>query len=132
PEGFAPYPLRLGRDRVTYEDAPVTVLQPAHVLFHQPNEIGSDAWDGWIQERGLYFPETYDDAYVELLSMHDPGEAPLTGSTLLARHGEGTYLYTALGWYRQLKAFHPGAYALFANLVSLPLVDGRAEIRAAR
>lgn len=121
PAGFAPYALELGRDRVTREDAPVTVTQPDHPLLNTPNEIDAAAWEGWVQERGLYFPETYDDAYTELFCMHDPGEAPLCSSTLLAAHGTGTYLYTALGWYRQLKNFHPGAYALFANMISLPL-----------
>ena len=125
PDGFAPYPLRLGRDRVTFEDAPVTVLHPDHPLFHAPNAIDAADWDGWVQERGLYFPEQYDERYTELLAMSDPGEPPLRSSTLLAPYGDGTYLYTALGWYRQLKVFHPGAYALFANLISLPLVDGR-------
>lgn len=132
PDGFAPYPLRLGRDRITYEDAPVTVLQPEHVLFHAPNEITPAVWEGWVQERGLYFPETYDPAYTELFSMNDPGEEPLRSSTLLAEYGEGTYVYTALVWYRQLKAFHPGAYAFFANLISLPLVDGRASLQTTR
>jgi len=126
PAGFAPYPLLLGRDRVTYEDAPVTILTPDHVLFREPHEITAADWDDWVQERGLYFPADYDDRYTELLAMNDPGEAPLRSSTLFAEVGEGTYLYTALGWYRQLAAFNPGAYRLFANLVSLPLVDERA------
>lgn len=121
PADLAPYPLHLGRDRVTYEDAPVTVLAPEHPLFHRPNPISPNAWSGWIQERGLYFPDEYDPRYQELFSLHDPGEPPLRGSTLLARYGQGTYLYTALVWYRQLKVYHPGAYALFANLISLPL-----------
>jgi LmbE family N-acetylglucosaminyl deacetylase len=124
PAGFAPYPLLLGRDRVTYEDAPVTLLAPAHVLFHAPNEITEADWDDWVQERGLYFPAEYDDRYTELFAMSDPGEAPLRSSTLIAEVGQGTYVYTALGWYRQLAAYNPGAYRLFANLVSLPLVDG--------
>ncbi len=125
PGTFAPYPIVLSHDRVTREDAPVEVLLPDHPLLHRPNEIAPAAWEGWVQERGLYFPTRWDDAYETLFCMHDPGEAPLCGSTLLARYGQGTYLYTALVWYRQLKVFHPGAYALFANLISLPLVDGR-------
>ena len=125
PAGFAPYPLLLGRDRVTYEDAPVTVLDPDHALFRAPNEITESDWADWVQERGLYFPTGYDDRYTELFAMHDPGEAPLRSSTLIADVGEGTYVYTALGWYRQLAAYNPGAYRLFANLVSLPLVDER-------
>jgi len=125
PAGFAPYPLRLGRDRVTREDAPVRVLQPDHPFFSQPNPIHGVDWEGWIQERGLYFPASYDHAYVELFEMSDPGERPLRSSTLLADYGDGTYLFSALGWYRQLGAFVPGAYRQFANMISLPLVDGR-------
>lgn len=125
PGNFAPYELVLGRERVTREDAPVTLLQPDHKLFNLPNELGADTWSDWVQERGLYFPDTYDDRYLELLSLQDPGESPLESSTLLANYGNGTYLYTALVWYRQLKTFHPGAYKAFANMISLPLVDGR-------
>ncbi|MEX1055881.1 MAG: hypothetical protein WED81_07610, partial [Rhodothermales bacterium] len=122
---FAPFPLQIGRERVTREDAPVTLLEPEHVMFQRPNRILPEDWDGWVQERGLYFPSEHDDRYVELLSLHDPDEPPLRGSTLLAQVGEGTYLYTALVWYRQLKDHHPGAYRVFANMLSLPLVDGR-------
>ena len=127
PDTFAPYSLMLGRGRVTREDAEVTVNRPGHVLMHQPNEILPDAWQGWVQERGLYFPATWDDAYDELFCMHDPDEEPLCGSTLLASYGQGTYLYTALVWYRHLQVSHPGAYALFANMISLPLTDDRAS-----
>ena len=125
PGNFAPYEIVLSHDRVTREDTEVEILLPEHPLFHQPNEIGPAVWDGWVQERGLYFPSAWDDAYDKLFCMHDPGEEPLCGSTLLASYGEGTYLYTALVWYRQLKVYHPGAYALFANMISLPLTDGR-------
>ncbi|GIV59848.1 MAG: hypothetical protein KatS3mg043_0937 [Rhodothermaceae bacterium] len=125
PGHFAPYPLVLSRDRVTREDAPVTVLHPELPLFHRPNEITGTVWEGWVQERGLYFPGRYDPAYTELFAMSDPGEPPLRSSTLLASYGTGTYLYTALVWYRQLKNYHPGVYAFFANMLSLPLVDGR-------
>ena len=118
---FAPYPLVLGRARVTREEAPVTVTDPRHVLLRQPNRIAPSAWEGWIQERGLYFPSTWSDAYEELFCMQDPGEVQHCGSTLLAEYGNGTYLYSALVWYRQLKVYHPGAYALFANMISLPL-----------
>ncbi len=130
PEGFAPYPLTLGRDRVTREDAPVKVLLPPdHPLLTWPNNLDATVWDGWVQERGLYFPESYDEQYQELFCMSDPAEAPLCSSTLLAEVGAGTYLYTALVWYRQLKAFSPGAYAFFANLMSLPLADASASGR---
>ncbi|HRR09922.1 MAG TPA: PIG-L family deacetylase [Rhodothermales bacterium] len=121
---FAPYSIRLGmRDRVTYEDAPVTVLQPKHILLREPNLITEEDWEGWIQERGLYFPSQYDPAYTELFEMADPNEKPQRGSTLLATYGKGKYLFTALSWYRQLQAFHPGAFRLFANMISLPFTQ---------
>lgn len=118
---FAPYPLELSRDRVTYEDAPVTLLHPNLPVFQAPNLITDTVWQHWVQERGLYFPREYDAAYQELFSMNDPGETPLNSSTLFATFGNGTYLYTALVWYRQLKVHHPGAYKMFANFISLPL-----------
>ena len=124
-EELAPYPLRLGRDRVTMEDAPVEVLRPDHVVFQAPHAIAEADWDGWVQERGLYFPDAYDDRYAELVATGDAGEAPLTSGLLLADVGEGTYAYSALVWYRQLAALNPGAFRIFANLVSLPLTDGR-------
>jgi hypothetical protein len=119
---FAPYPLVLGRDRVVREDAPVTLLDSDHPIFGAPNETTAADWGGWVQERGLYFPETYDERYTELLSMSDPGEPPLRGALLMANVGRGTYVYTPLVWYRQLEALNPGAWRLFANIVSLPLV----------
>lgn len=127
PDQLAPYPLQLSRDRVTVEEAPVTVLEPGLPLFQNPNPISSTLWDNWVQERGLYFPGEYSEDYVELFEMADPGEEPFRSSTLFARYGSGTYLYTALGWYRQLKVYHPEVYAFFANMISLPLVDGRTE-----
>ncbi|MBL7976716.1 MAG: PIG-L family deacetylase [Bacteroidetes Order II. Incertae sedis bacterium] len=121
---FAPFPIRLGgRDRVTYEDAPIRMLQPSHVLFRKPNQITEEDWEGWIQERGLYFPNQYDPAYTELFEMADPNEKPQRGSTLLATYGQGKYLFTALSWYRQLQALHPGAFRLFANMISLPFTQ---------
>src|SRR5690606_15437408 len=122
--GFAPYPLRLGRDRVTMEDAPVEVLEPGHPVFNAPYAITEADWDGWVQERGLYFPSDYDARYRELIATGDVGEAPLRGGLLLAEVGEGAYLYTPLVFYRQLEALNPGAWRLFANLVSLPLTAG--------
>ena len=122
---LAPYPLRLGRDRVTMEDAPVEVRQPGHVLFRAPHAITAADWEGWVQERGLYFPAEWDDRYAELVATGDRGEDPLTSGLLLADVGNGTYAYSALVWYRQLAALNPGAFRLFANLVSLPLTDGR-------
>ncbi|MEM6783326.1 MAG: PIG-L family deacetylase [Bacteroidota bacterium] len=121
---YAPYPLTLGRDRVTVEEAPIDVLVPESPLFTSPNAITAADWDGWIQERGLYFPATYDNRYVELVSMADPGESPLRSSTLLAEYGDGSYLYSALGWYRQIQRFKPGAWRMVANMVSYPARPG--------
>ena len=122
--GIAPYSLRLGRDRVTVEDAPVEVLAPDHPVFNAPHAATAADWAGWVQERGLYFPSDYDDRYRELVSIADPGEAPLRSGLLFAEVGAGTYVYSPLVWYRQLDALNPGAWRLFANLVSLPLADG--------
>ena len=125
PDLLAPYPLQLSRDRVTTEDSPVTVLTPESPLFHSPNKITDALWQNWVQERGLYFPKEYSDEYTELFEMNDPNEASLKSSTLFATYGEGTYMYTALGWYRQLKVFHPSVYAFFANMISYPLTSAQ-------
>jgi len=119
--GYAPYPLRIARphDRVTDETASVTPLDPAHSVFHYPNEIGPDDWREWVQERGLYFAHDWDSTYVPLLESHDPGSEALTGGLLVAPLGRGTYVYTGLSFFRQLPAGVPGAYRLFANLLGL-------------
>ena len=115
---FAPYPLVLGRQRVTDETADVTVLQPEHPLLNVPNKIGPTDWDGWVQERGLYFPAKVAPQYQRLLSVHDSGEKPLDTSLLYARYGKGEYIYTSLVWYRQLRALVPGAFRMLANFVA--------------
>jgi len=118
---YAPYPLSIARphDRVTDETAPVTALAPDHPLFHTPNEIGPADWDGWVQERGLYFAGTWDSTYVPLIESQDPGGPPLRGGVLVAPVGRGTYVYTGLSFFRQLPAGVPGAYRLFLNLLGL-------------
>lgn len=116
---FAPYPLRISRNRVTQADASVDMLHPDHAFFQHPNGITETDWDGWVQERGLYFADKWDDAYTPLIAMSDPGEHIPPGSLLVAKHGAGRYIYTGLVWYRQLRALHPGALRLFANLVAL-------------
>ncbi|MCC6696826.1 MAG: PIG-L family deacetylase [Candidatus Hydrogenedentes bacterium] len=116
---FAPYPIQLSRNRVTREDAAVTVLAPEHPVFTQPNLIGEADWGGWIQERGLYFPGEWDAQYTPLIACADPGEDIPPGSLLHAKTGEGDYVYLALGLYRQLRELHPGALRLFANLLAL-------------
>lgn len=126
--GVAPFPLTLGRDRVTDETAPITLAEPEHPLFQSPHALTEADWDGWVQERGLYFPSESDDRYERLVTVGDPGEAPLTTGLLFAEHGQGTYVYSPLVWYRQLAALNPGAWRAFSNLVSLPLVDGRGAV----
>ncbi|RMG56950.1 MAG: PIG-L family deacetylase [Bacteroidetes bacterium] len=114
-----PYPLQLSRERVTVEEAPMEFLQPDHPLLHGPNQITAADFDGWIQERGLYFPNEWDDRYEALFSSHDPGEDPLHGSLLVAKYGEGYFVYTGLSFFRELPAGVPGAYRLFTNMISL-------------
>jgi hypothetical protein len=118
---FAPYPLTIAspHDRVTDEDAPVTLVQPDHPVLSRPNRIGPADFTDWVQERGLYFAHGWDDRYEPLLEMHDPGEAPLRGGLLVAKYGQGTYVYTGIAFFRQLPEGVAGAWRLLANLVSL-------------
>ncbi len=121
---LTPYTLKLSRDlphfRVTDEKSPVTLLVPGHPAFNVPNRIGPADFDGWVQERGLDFASEWDEGHLEaLLACSDAGEAPLKGGLLVARHGRGYIAYTGLSFFRQLPAGVPGAYRLFANLVSL-------------
>ncbi|MCS7078788.1 MAG: PIG-L family deacetylase [Chloracidobacterium sp.] len=114
-----PFPAS-GVTRTTDENAPVTILKPDHPVFNIPNRITASDWDGWVQERSLYDFETYDARYTPLLAAHDPGEPPRTGGLLVADIGRGRYIYTSYAWFRQLPAGVPGAYRVFANLLSLP------------
>jgi LmbE family N-acetylglucosaminyl deacetylase len=116
---LAPFRLRLSRDRVTDERAPVTILAPEHPVLTTPNRITAADFEGWVQERGLYFPDQWDERFTAILSSGDAGETPLKGGLLAARHGKGYFVYTSLAWFRQLPEAVPGAYRLFANLVSL-------------
>jgi LmbE family N-acetylglucosaminyl deacetylase len=118
---YAPYPLTIGfpHDRVTDETAPVRLLEPTHPAFTRPNRLEAGDWDGWPQERGLYFAHTWDEAYTPLLAMADPGMPEVDGALLVARYGEGTYVYTGISFFRSLPAGTPGAYRLFLNLLAL-------------
>jgi LmbE family N-acetylglucosaminyl deacetylase len=118
---YAPHPLEIARphDRVTDETAPVTPLVPDHPVFTTPNRLGPADWEGWVQERGLYFANSWDPAYTPLLAMADPGGPELRGGLLAAPLGEGTYVYTGLAFFRQIPAGVPGAYRLLANLLAL-------------
>lgn len=117
-EDLGPYPLKLSRDRVTLEDAPMEILAPNHPLLTTPNAITPADFEGWVQERGLYFPNEWDDKYTALFSSNDPGESPKTGSLLYAQYGKGHYIYTGISFFRQLPAGVPGAFRLFVNLLS--------------
>jgi hypothetical protein len=116
---FTPYSATLGRDRVSVEEAPVEVLIPDSPIFHWPNKIDKHDFDGWVQERGLYFPNKWDPAWTPILSCHDPNEKPNDGGLLVAKSGKGYFVYTGYSWFRELPAGVSGAYRIFANLVTL-------------
>ena len=124
---FAPYPVTIHRphDRVTDEHAPVTILAPASPVFAGPNAVGPADFEGWVQERGLYFLGEWDDRFAPVMEMADPDEDPKRGALLVAEVGEGLYVYTGLAFFRQFPAGVPGAYRLFANLVSMRAEDWR-------
>jgi LmbE family N-acetylglucosaminyl deacetylase len=116
---IGPYPIRITRnDRVTVEDAPITFPNPDLRLLHTPNQITSADFDGWVQERGLYFADEWDPKYLSVLESHDPGEMPLPGGMLYAPVGKGVYIFSAYDWFRELPAGVPGAYRMFANMLS--------------
>ncbi len=115
---LGPYPITISHDRVTMEEAPVQFVDPQNPLLHRPNEIAARDFEGWIQERGLYFASKWDNHYQPLFEMHDPGEKPLLGSTLYTPYGKGVYIFTGLSFFRELPAGVPGAYRLFANFLS--------------
>lgn len=115
---LAPFPIVLGDERATDENAPVKFLQPRHPLLNLPNRITPADFANWIQERGLYYPKEWDPHYSALFSTNDPGEAPLNGGLLVAPYGKGNYIYTSMVWYRQLRGGVPGAYRMFANMIS--------------
>ncbi|MCC6292435.1 MAG: PIG-L family deacetylase [Bryobacterales bacterium] len=115
---IGPYPLTVGRDRVTVEEAPLTPLDPESPLLSAPNRITPADYEGWVQERGLYFASKFDPRYTPLWSAHDPGEQPSQGGTLWTRYGKGVYVFTPMSWFRQLPAGVPGAHRIFSNLVS--------------
>ncbi|MFL6598125.1 MAG: PIG-L family deacetylase [Chthoniobacterales bacterium] len=116
---LGPYPLEISRDRVTDENAQVRILAPNNPLMNTPNKITPKDFNGWVQERGLYFPDKWDPAWTPILSCNDPKEKPLDGGLLIAQSGKGFFIYTSYSWFRQLPAGVPGAYRLFANMLSL-------------
>jgi LmbE family N-acetylglucosaminyl deacetylase len=117
---FGPYPFRLVNKRVTEEDAQITFLKPGHPALNYPNKITAADFEGWVQERGLYFADEIDPKYDTILSMHDTNEQANDGSLLVTNYGKGKFVYTSLSFFRQLPAGVPGAYRLFANLLAKP------------
>jgi hypothetical protein len=115
-----PYPFTITNQRVTDEHAPVTFVNPTHPALNYPNKITRQDFEGWIQERGIYFATDIDKRYETILSMNDKGEKPNEGSLIIGKYGEGNFVYTGLVFFRQLPAGNPGAYRLFVNLLSLP------------
>ncbi|MFC6859682.1 PIG-L family deacetylase [Zunongwangia atlantica] len=116
---IGPFPFKLSYDRVTEEDAEVNFVAPDSPVLNSPNKITKTDFEGWVQERGLYFPHTWDENYSTVLSMHDKNEASTEGSLLVAKYGKGHYVYTGLSFFRQFPAGVAGSYRLFANLLSL-------------
>jgi len=118
-DDLAPYPIKLFRGRVTDENAEMRIIAPDHRVLNYPNKITSEDFEGWVQERGLYFAEEWAPEYTAIFSANDKGEEPLNGSMLVAEHGEGYFVYTSLSWFRELPAGVPGAYRIFANMLAL-------------
>ena len=120
---IAPFDLQLSRDRVTDENAEVTLLAPNHEVLNFPNKITTKDFEGWTQERGLYFPDQWSSDFTPILSMHDKDETAKTGSLLVAKHGKGYYIYTGLSFFREFPVGVSGAYRLFANMLSIGKQD---------
>ncbi|HEX8680122.1 MAG TPA: hypothetical protein VF683_09190, partial [Chthoniobacterales bacterium] len=114
-----PYSLKISRDRVTDETAEMRIVAPDHPMLNFPNKITAQDFGGWVQERGLYFASEWDRAWTPILSANDPGDKPLDGGLLVARAEKGWFIYTGLSFFRELPAGVPGAYRLFANMISL-------------
>jgi LmbE family N-acetylglucosaminyl deacetylase len=114
-----PLPFKISRDRITIEEAPLRILHPQHSLFTYPSVIGPKDFEGWVQERGLYFADQWDDQFLPMLAGNDPGESEKKGMLLYAKWGKGNFVYTGLSFFRQLPAGVPGAYRLFNNMMHL-------------
>lgn len=123
---YSPFPMTLSNERVTVEEAPVDILDPANPIFHTPNQITARDFNGWVQERGLYFASQWGPEFKPLLASHDPGEPPRQGGLLVAHYGKGLYIYTGYAFFRQVPAGVPGAVRLFVNLVSASAGEGTA------
>jgi hypothetical protein len=119
PDEIGPYPLQLSRDRVTVENAEVRFLEPDHPILNYPNEISTADFDYWVQERGLYFANEWDDRYTAILSSNDPNEPAREGGLLVTKYGKGYFIYSGYSWFRELPAGVVGAYRIFANMLSI-------------
>jgi hypothetical protein len=108
----------MGRDRISEENAAIKILQPDHPIFNYPNKITNDDFNGWVQERGLYFAKEWDKNFIPLLQGNDTGESPKSGGLLYANYGKGVFIYSGYSWFRQLPAGVPGAFRMFVNLIS--------------
>lgn len=117
--GMGPFPFTVSRNRVTDEKSPVTFLSPSHACMNVPNKITMKDFEGWVQERGIYFATDVDASYQKILAMNDANEEPFDGGLIVGKYGKGHFVYTGLAFFRQLPAGVPGAYRLFANLIDL-------------
>ncbi len=118
-QNLAPYSLKLSRDRVTDKFSEVKMLDEKNPILSTPNKITKADFEGWVQERGLYFPSEWAKEFTPILGMKDKGEAETKGALLVAKYGKGYYIYTGLSFFRELPAGVPGAYRLFANMLSI-------------
>ncbi len=116
---IGPYPFKLSRDRVSVEEAEVRMLAPDHPVLNYPNKITKKDFEGWVQERGLYFPNEWDENYTAILSSNDPNEPARDGGLLVAKYGKGYYIYSGYSWFRELPAGVTGAFRLFTNMISI-------------
>ena len=116
---ISPIEMRLSRNRVTDEEAKVEFINPEHQVLNYPNKITAQDFEGWIQERGLYFPDKWSEDFTPIFKIQDYDDEPTYGSLLIAEYGKGYYIYTGLGFFRQLPAGVPGAFRLMSNLLSI-------------
>jgi hypothetical protein len=135
---YAPYPAKIlpgrsgGLPRITDETSPVRFLKPDDPLLNEPNKITQEDFQGWIQERGLYYWTQFDPKYTAVLAMNDPGEPDLDGAIVYAHFGKGIYIYTGIAFFREIPEGVPGAYRLFVNLISAGVAQKHSETSAGR
>ena len=124
-DNLGPFPFQISRDRVSVENAPIKFEIPDHPLLNTPNKITQSDFDGWVQERGLYFANQWDSNFQAPISSHDPGEGDKLGGIIYTEYGSGIFIYTGLSFFRELPAGVPGAYRLFVNMLSAGEENGR-------